>query len=299
MLSPIDHANIVTGRRQSALVDLWKNRGFIAAISDVDGPRIYNYGSLPYSTIAITLYDVKRHVLIEDGRVRRDGPVKSGWFRIGQPFRSVVVDAIPDSQVGKLIIFYLDNRMMDDVSAGSQQGGRIALRDQAWDLDDPFLALCANRLVQASEQSQTISPLLTEQFSYTLALHLCDNYSVRISTEKEYNIRISDVICARIAELIRSDPTRDLSLAELAKIADLSTSRFIRYFKQATGKTPHRFVIEQRIRHAEDLIVSTDMALAEVALASGFSSQSHLGVAFRTITGRSPGVMRRDRRTLS
>ncbi len=294
-LDPLKHAERVTGHRQSALVDLWSTTGFAATLSDVTGPHLYDYGDLPVATVAITLYDVRRHVLIENGRVRRDGPVSCGQFRIGLPGRTVVVDAVPDANAGKLVLLYLGDALLRDVAAAHGSATPIELMDRAWDVDDPMLSLCAQRLVEASTLAGEGRSLLAEQFAYTLALHLADRYAAPRACPTEPAPELDRGMPARIADFVRADPGRAISLADMAGVAGLSPSAFIRSFKRSTGLTPHRFVVEQRVRAAQDLIATSNMPLAEIALAVGFSSQSHLGTAFRAVTGVSPARFRRLR----
>ncbi|MBN8943623.1 MAG: helix-turn-helix transcriptional regulator [Rhizobiales bacterium] len=295
-LDPIRHAELVTGRKQSALVNLWSTTGFAAALSDVTGPHIYQFGALPITTVAITLYDVRRHVLIENERVRRDGRVSAGRFRIGQPGRAVTVDAVPDVRSGKLLLLYLGDSLMKEVGSARGDASPIALMDRAWDVDDPLLALAAQRLVEASETARSGNSLLAEQLAYTLALHLADRYAVPSASPAESAPNLDVGIRTLISDFVRADPGRSITLAEMAKVAGMSPSGFIRTFKRSVGVTPHRFVVEQRVDAARDLIAGSDMPIADIALAVGFSSQSHLGVAFRATTGLSPARFRRLRR---
>ncbi|NEW89452.1 AraC family transcriptional regulator [Rhodopseudomonas sp. WA056] len=291
-LNPLLHAERVTGRRQSALIDLWSTTGFAAAVSEVTGPHIYEFGELPVPTVAITLYDVRRHVLMENGKVRRDAPVRSGRFRIGQPGRRVVVDAVPDTQWGKLLLLYLGEPLLKEVGT-SFGSGPISLRDTAWDVDDPLLEASAKRLVEASDSGDRPNPLLAEQLAYTLALHLTDRYSAPRSGLAEPSVPLEAPVRDRIAEFVRSDLGAPITLAAMAEVAGMSPSCFIRSFKRSTGMTPHRFVVEQRVAAARRLLETSDLPIVEIALGVGFSSQSHFGVAFRQVTGESPARYRR------
>lgn len=294
-LDPIRHAQLVTGHEQAALVDLWSTAGFAAALSDVTGPHVYPYGDLPIATVAITLYDVRRHVLIENGRVRRDGRVPAGRFRIGLPGRNVVVDAVPD-HCGKLLLLYLGDSLLKEVGAARGSASAIELMDRIWDVDDPMLSLSAQRFVEASAMAKTGHSLLAEQFAYTLALHLADRYGAPSSARPEPVPDLDLGMRDRVIDFIRADPGRAISLADMAAVAGLSPSAFLRSFKRSTGSTPHRFVVAQRVKAAAELIAGSDMPIAEIALAVGFSSQSHLGGAFREVMGASPARFRRARR---
>lgn len=80
---------------------------------------------------------------------------------------------------------------------------------------------------------------------------------------------------------IKENLTKDLSLETLAKHVSLSPIHFHNLFKSATGKTLHDFVEEQRIKEAINLLATTDMTLAEIALQCGFSSQSYFSYVFK------------------
>ncbi len=124
MLDPFAHAARVTGSTQVALVDTWASSGIAVALSEVTGPHVYQFGAMPVPTVAVTLYGVRRHVLMVDGRVRRDGRVLPGRFRIGQPGHDVVVDAVPGQAPGKLLLMYLGPALLVQVAADTGRTAR-------------------------------------------------------------------------------------------------------------------------------------------------------------------------------
>jgi AraC family transcriptional regulator len=80
----------------------------------------------------------------------------------------------------------------------------------------------------------------------------------------------------------------------VTKYLQISTSHLIRSFRQSTGKTPYRYLLHQRIEGARSLMRNDRTPLTEVALASGFADQHHLGRVFRRITGMTPSNYRRS-----
>ena len=68
-----------------------------------------------------------------------------------------------------------------------------------------------------------------------------------------------------------------LSVDRLAEQARMSRRSFVRQFHQATGTTPARWVLEQRLNEARVLLETTDWGIDEIASACGFGS----GVTFR------------------
>jgi AraC family transcriptional regulator len=86
----------------------------------------------------------------------------------------------------------------------------------------------------------------------------------------------------------------DLGLAELASEAGLSTSHFIRSFRESTGKTPYQFLLDRRVQRAQTLMRDGRASLAEVARLTGFANQHHLARVFRHVTGITPSTYRRS-----
>jgi AraC family transcriptional regulator len=96
----------------------------------------------------------------------------------------------------------------------------------------------------------------------------------------------------QVLDYIYTHIDRDLSLIELAKVINLSPTYFASAFKQAIGISPHQYVIQQRVEQAKLMLSKTDLAIADIALQVGFSSQSHLTQQFKRITGMTPKQIR-------
>lgn len=104
-----------------------------------------------------------------------------------------------------------------------------------------------------------------------------------------------DLRVARARDFIEAHLGEKIELAEMAAVACLSPYHFLRTFKAITGETPHAYVVRRRIGEAERLLVSSRLSIAEIALATGFSSQAHLTTTMRSATGLTPAALRRPR----
>jgi AraC family transcriptional regulator len=80
----------------------------------------------------------------------------------------------------------------------------------------------------------------------------------------------------------------ELSLARLASLAKMSEFHFLRVFKQASGVTPHQYIVRARLRQAALRLRSDSAPVIEVALDSGFRDLSNFNHAFRSEFGASP-----------
>lgn len=119
--------------------------------------------------------------------------------------------------------------------------------------------------------------------------------NVRIKREKSVGISaLPQRKLGKVFEFIENHLEQNISVKEIANVLALNPDYFARCFKQSTGKTPHQFLLEKRIKRAQHLLETTALPIAEIALACGFSNQSHLTAHFRLATGRTPNQARQE-----
>jgi transcriptional regulator GlxA family with amidase domain len=85
-----------------------------------------------------------------------------------------------------------------------------------------------------------------------------------------------------------------IDLARAAREAGMSVSCFERYLKNQTGMTFIAYLNSMRIAKARDLLRANRSPMLQVALACGFSNQSHFNRVFRKIAGVTPGEYRKN-----
>jgi AraC family transcriptional regulator len=98
----------------------------------------------------------------------------------------------------------------------------------------------------------------------------------------------------RLEDYIEENLAEHISLSELAAQSEMPLGTFARHFRNATGQSPYAFVIERRLCRAETLLREGNESIAEIALACGFSSQSHFTSAFRDRRGATPAMWRAE-----
>lgn len=160
---------------------------------------------------------------------------------------------------------------------------------------DPLLNQIALTLWRELEQPSPAGKLYAQSAAQLLAVHLLRHYSSAGKTIKEPEQRLTDRQVRRVGDFVQDHLSQDLSLETLAEQVGFSAYHFARLFRQTTGESPHQFVLRQRIEWAQRLLIERDLPLVQVALESGFASQSHLTRVFKRYLGLTPRAYRYQR----
>ncbi len=104
---------------------------------------------------------------------------------------------------------------------------------------------------------------------------------------------LSQTAQRRVFEYVEAHLESPVGLADMAEAAGMSPYHFARCFKISTGMTPHHFVVQQRVERAKHLLGASELSLAQIAFACGFSSQSHMTTVFKRVTGHTPARFRK------
>jgi AraC family transcriptional regulator len=139
--------------------------------------------------------------------------------------------------------------------------------------------------------------LYAESLATALAIHLIRNYSSlgRTSARKaarEHTGGLSKRALEDAKDYIGDNLDTDLKLADIAGAARMSSYHFSRLFKKSTGLTPHRYVIEHRVRRAKELLCGSALPIGEISRQCGFANQSHLNRHFKRVFGITPKALR-------
>ncbi|CAB61299.1 MULTISPECIES: GlxA family transcriptional regulator [Streptomyces] len=92
---------------------------------------------------------------------------------------------------------------------------------------------------------------------------------------------------------LRENLARDLSLADIAAHAGMSTRTLIRRFREQTGSTPLQWLHRARVRQAQHLLETTEHSVERIAAQVGFGSPTAFRDRFKRTTGVSPHAYRR------
>ena len=157
-------------------------------------------------------------------------------------------------------------------------------------IEDAHIAALLRTMASDVAQGCPVGALYGQSLSLALASYVAGRFGVKSSEPRPVR-RLSEREARRVVAYIDANLDGALNMLELSNLVQLSPRQYVRVFSNTFGTTPHRYVMNQRVGRAKELI-SKGRSLVEVAAVVDFASQSHLSFAFRQSTGMSPGRFR-------
>ena len=166
----------------------------------------------------------------------------------------------------------------------------VALRLQRSDASSPWLALIT------PPDFGAVQGRSRERLQVHTRPRLDALDSGTIGAEQEQRSGLPARMLRSIEEYIDVHLEQNLSIEELASHLGISPSYFARSFRSSVGLAPHAYVMRRRLLRAQELLVSTNLSLIDISLATGFADQSHFCRRFHEMTGVPPRTFRLQHR---
>lgn len=101
-----------------------------------------------------------------------------------------------------------------------------------------------------------------------------------------------DARVQKTKEYIAANYMHNITLPELADMVCMNVDSFSRFFKNKTGRTPNRYIIDYRLGIAARMLLNTTLSVAEIGYSCGFNTLSHFNRLFRDSKGCTPSEFR-------
>lgn len=206
--------------------------------------------------------------------------------------------------VVEAVHLYLPHARLESFARQHLDGAPTAKIDDFFGIEDPWLRgyfqMLLSELDSSDTRRQPADTLLLEQTEHLVLRHLVrwhSNATVHDVSRLDARAKVNalrPVLLHRIQDYVQANLTRDISLADLARPCNMSVDHFLRSFRAATGVTPYRYLLEQRLRRAAVLLKSSATPIAAIATTCGFGGASNFSVKFHARFGASPTEFRRN-----
>jgi len=193
--------------------------------------------------------------------------------------------------------FYVNRATLEDLAYEQNIHFRGELRLPVLGHADPVLehlslALISRRRVLGTETDSLFSDWIALAFH----AHIVSTYANGARVKSRPKGALPPRRLQHISDWVEQRLNGPLSIAALAGEVGMSPGHFARSFREATGATPHRWLMAKKLERAKTLLLASDLPISQIALDCGFVDQSHLTRAFNRGIGLSPASWRRMNR---
>jgi AraC family transcriptional regulator len=274
------------------------SRAVLSSVSTRWNDVLLEQRRLPSSELADVMY--KRHVVVinlghsstwefkKEGRFRRFFKARGAisFFPSHQPFSGRL--KVERGALANVLFLALDPVFVRRVAEGLElDSDRIELVEQRRSTD-PTLHHIAMALRAGVQTGAAFDRFYGEALSTALAVHLLREYDAAVPGPKKQYGGLPREKLVRAVEYIQDQLATDLTVSRIAQAVYISPYHFTKLFKQSTGQTPHRYVVEARVRKAKELLSTGKFTISEAAYHVGFVDQSHLTRHFKRVFGLPP-----------
>ena len=188
-------------------------------------------------------------------------------------------------------------RFDDAVSArllGALPSAVVLRQDQRH--EDDGLALVLKQVAAEAARPGPGAEALMTRLADIVVMQVLREWLVRQPPRQQgWVAALQDRHVGRALKRLHAEPARAWTLPALAAESGLSRSALAERFQRLVGCAPMSYLAELRLRQGTEMLGRGGQSIAQVAEACGYASESSFSRAFKRLTGRTPGQVRRER----
>lgn len=158
---------------------------------------------------------------------------------------------------------------------------------------DPIVTNITDAITQEAQQRGLGGALYAEALAMQLTVHLLRRYAAVTYKDCFVAGALPPGRLRRLDEYIETHLHENITIEQLAQVAELGVWTFTKHFKSTTGRSAHAYVMDRRVERARRLLSQGLMAIKEVAFACGFADQAHMTRVFRARLGVTPARLKK------
>lgn len=275
----------------------------------IESPPLASSGSIAWDGVLLEQHSVAAqetpiwHIPAVFLHLQTGAPARHDWRSAGKLHRTVagtrsihLLPPGPDRSLANRdqtegIVLSIAPAFLQKVLADSLPGGRLELVEKFAFEDGQIERLVAALHIETEAGAPT-GRLFGQTLASALVVYLAQRYSTSSPKFSAHRGGMPSARLKRVLDYIGAKLDEDLSLLVLANVVGMNLYYFARLFKQSTGLSPHRYVLEQRVARAKQLLHTPEMTVLEAGVRTGFGDQGHFTKVFRRFVGVTPTKFR-------
>ncbi|MBO9715798.1 MAG: helix-turn-helix transcriptional regulator [Pseudoxanthomonas sp.] len=252
---------------------------------------LHNYLPAMDGHVVITYYGEPQEILWRTGGERLLSTTRPGSITIIPHGHDGNWDIA--GPIGVSHVFLPEERLLAS-AAQLATGGDLDLVPRVG-FDDPIAARMMEMLGREAHAGDPSSRLFVEQATDLLCTQLVRGHSTyRALSDSGPRRGLAAWQVRKVTDYMRGHLGAPIGLDDLAGLLGMTRFHFCTVFRQATGTTPHEWLVRLRIERAQQLLADLQLPITHVALAVGYETPSSFAASFRKVTGATPTAYRRS-----
>src|SRR6266850_3138222 len=217
-----------------------------------------------------------------------------GWLRSGRLW--IVPHSMPHTSSfagphGGVILSITNPQIERHI--GPFVGGRPFELAPEFNLEDGQLQHLLLALLALAQEGSCDDTLVGELLVNAVCVRLAKRFAISKMNIVPCRGGLPTARLKRVLEYVESNLDKNITLTELARVANMSLYYFAVLFRQSTGLSPHRYVLSKRVERAKELLHDPKLSVLDVSMNVGFEHQNNFARAFRRMIGVSPTEFKR------
>ncbi|MCL2659120.1 MAG: AraC family transcriptional regulator [Acidobacteriaceae bacterium] len=238
--------------------------------------------------VGISTTGVSDHEVLGKGNSPTKGGFAADSMRIYDLADELRIDVVEPYEI---VDFLVPRAALNDFAFGVGYR-RVGNLSCPFGIVDPVMVHLTRALLPYFDRPQEANALLIDSVQIAVTARLLECYGSNYVSFNERRVRASLAQVLRAQEMLAGHLEGKLLIADIARECGLSWQHLIKLFRQETGLTPHQWLLQRRVDQAMDMLKTTNLSIAEIALRCGFADQRHLNRVFYALTGTSPALWR-------
>lgn len=200
----------------------------------------------------------------------------------------ILHDELSSDLPPRYIAVFVDREYFDNELKHYPGKNDLSLHGEFYDVPAGLLPLLKRFMVEADAALPGKAAVL-----HGLSIEICHQLVRTILGIAPVNERVATRMeIDRVVQCLHDDPTKKITVKEMAEWACMSPSHFTRIFKAELGVSPAAYMLQIRLMLAKKMLAAGDKSITSVALDCGFGSVSHFSSSFSKRFNISPGMFR-------
>jgi AraC family transcriptional regulator len=224
---------------------------------------------------------------------KKEYNVKANRVLTLNPEESIIIkNSAGNLPTKEYIVLFINKKFLQEISYEIYGKTYVSFANSNYTINNTMryaFELFAKEFKNAHAGNALMLKSLSTQIAIGLLRGLKSNMCNKVNGKSYDGIHYID----KVIDFMEENYNSAISLEDLCRVANQSLYHFIRVFKQETGKTPHEYLIDIKIRKAEEMMKRKEHSLSEIAQLCGFINQSHFCTVFKRKIGESASAYRK------